>query len=292
MPTLQRTNQLISFTPLASALGGEVHGVDLSQPVTEAECRQISDAVVEYGVLLFRDQDITPQQQVEFSRSLGELDVHVLDQYQVRGCPEVFVVSNVVEQGKHIGAYGGARLFHSDMSYNPKPTMGSLFYCRECPPEGGQTEFASMLAAYDALPQDRRQWLRRRYGVHDYVYHYETFLTHREPLTHRQKSELSPTTHPAVRTHPESGREAIFVSEAITSHFEGMDVVESRRIIKEITDFATQPLFVYRHQWRAKDLVFWDNRSTMHRALPFNESKFRRVMHRTTIKGDKPFLKV
>ena len=138
MPTLQRTNSTDQLHAPGVALGGEVHGVDLSQPVTEAECRQISDAVVEYGVLLFRDQDITPQQQVEFSRSLGELDVHVLDQYQVRGCPEVFVVSNVVEQGKHIGAYGGARLFHSDMSYNPKPTMGSLFYCRECPPKGAR----------------------------------------------------------------------------------------------------------------------------------------------------------
>ena len=234
MLPFQQSTQLISFTPLASALGGEVHGVDLSRPLAEAECRQISDAVVEYGVLLFRDQDITPQQQVEFSRGLGELDIHVLDQYQVSGCPEVFVVSNVVEKGKHIGAY----------------------------------------------------------GVHDYVYQYETFLTHRESLTHEQKTKLRPTAHPAVRTHPVSRRNAIFLSEALTSHFEGMDVVEGRRIIKEITDFATQPRFVYRHQWRARDLVFWDNRSTMHRALPFDESKYRRVMHRTTIKGDQPFLKV
>ena len=292
MLPFQQSSQLISFTPLASALGSEVCGVDLSRPLTEGEYRQISDALVEYGVLLFRDQDITPQQQVEFSRGFGELDIHVLDQYQVPGCPEVFVVSNVVEKGKHIGAYGGARLFHSDMSYNPKPTMGSLFYCRECPPEGGQTEFASMFAAYDALPQDRRQWLLRQYGVHDYVYHYETFLTHREPLAQEQKTKLSPTAHPAVRTHPVSARNAIFLSEALTSRLEGMDVVEGRRIVKEITDFATQPRFVYRHEWRAKDLVFWDNRSTMHRALPFDESKYRRVMHRTTIKGDRPFLKV
>ena len=138
MLPFQQSSQLISFTPLASALGGEICGVDLSRPLTEGEYRQISDALVEYGVLLFRDQDITPQQQVEFSRGFVELDIHVLDQYQVPGCPEVFVVSNVVEKGKHIGAYGGARLFHSDMSYNPKPTMGSLFYCREAPPKGAR----------------------------------------------------------------------------------------------------------------------------------------------------------
>jgi taurine dioxygenase len=110
-------------------------------------------------------------------------------------------------------------------------------------------------------------------------------------MTEEQKARVKPTAHPAVRTHPVSGRNAIFISAAITSHFEGMDVQESRRIIQEITDFATQRRFIYRHEWRVKDLVFWDNRSTVHRALPFDESGYRRLMHRTTIKGDRPFLR-
>ena len=170
--------------------------------------------------------------------------------------------------------------------------MGSLFLCRECPPEGGQTEFAGMFAAYEALPEERRQWLLEQRGVHDYVYHYETYLTHRKPLTQEQKAKLSPTTHPAVRTHPVSNRNGIYLSEALTSHLDGVDEEEGRRLIKEICDFATQPRFVYRHEWRVGDLVFWDNRAVMHRALPFDENKYRRVMHRTTVHGDRPFLEV
>jgi taurine dioxygenase len=290
MTTTQKNPDTVQFSPLTPVIGVEVEGVDLSRPATDAVRDRLVDALTEHGVLLFRGQNITPQQQVAFSRNFGELDIHVLDQYQVPGCPEVFVISNVVDKGKHIGAYGGARLFHSDMSYNPEPTMGSLFYCRECPPEGGQTEFASMFAAYEALPEDRRQWLLKQRAVHDYVYHYETCLTHRKPLTAEQKARLSPTTHPAVRTHPISGRNALYISEALTSHFEGMDLEESRRSIRELCAFATEPRFVYRHEWRPGDLVFWDNRSTLHRALPFDESQCRRVMHRTTVKGDRPFL--
>lgn len=280
----------IKRTPLTPVLGAEIHEVDLSQPVTDAAVQQINKALSEYGVLLFRGQDITPAQHIDFSRKFGEIDIHVLNEYQFPDHPEVFVISNVVESGKHIGAYGGATHFHSDLSYNPEPSLGSLFLCRECPPEGGQTEFAGMFAAYEALPEDRKQWLLQQRGVHDYVYHYENFLTHRKPLTDEQKSRLAPTPHPAVRTHPVSGRHAIYVSEALTSHFEGMDIEEGRKIVKEISEFATQPQFTYRHEWRVGDLVFWDNRSTMHRVHPFDGEKYRRVMHRTTVKGDKPFL--
>jgi taurine dioxygenase len=281
----------IALTPLTPVLGVEVHGLDLSQPLPDAEYRQLNAALAEYGVLLLRGQDISPEHHVDFSRRFGEIDIHVLQEYQLPGHPEVFVISNVVENGRHIGAYGGAKLFHSDLSYNPEPSLGSLFLCRERPPAGGQTEFAGMFAAYDALPEDRKQWLLKQRGVHDYVYHYQTHLTHRKPLTDEQKSRLSPTSHPAVRTHPASGRNAIYVSEPLTSHFEGMDVEEGRRLIKEISDFASQPEFIYRHEWQVGDLVFWDNRSTMHRVLPFDESKHRRIMHRTTVKGDRPFLR-
>lgn len=147
----------IRVTPLKPQLGGEVHDLDLSRPLTEAQCRQIETALGKLGVLLFRGQDITPLQHIDFSRRFGELDIHVLDQYQCPGHPEVFVISNVVETGKHIDAHGGAKLFHSDRSYNPEPSIGSRFLWRECPPEGGQTEFAGMFAAYDRLPEARRQ---------------------------------------------------------------------------------------------------------------------------------------
>ena len=123
------------------------------------------------------------------------------------------------------------------------------------------------------------------------MYHYEQFLTHRGPLTDEQKAKLKPVRHPAVRTHPVSGRDGIYVSESLTSYFEGMDLDESRCLLKEICQFATQPRFVYGHDWRPGDLIFWDNRSTMHRALPFDEQHHERLMHRTTVKGDRPFVR-
>ncbi len=157
MSQSRQTVQSIHFTPLSEHLGARVHGIDLSKPVNKVDYRQIDQALVAHSLLLFRDQDIAPQQLVTFSRKFGELHIHVLEQYQVPGSPEIFVISNVVENGRHIGAYGGALHFHSDLSYDPEPSMGSLFHCRETPPEGGQTEFASMFAAYDALPEKLRQ---------------------------------------------------------------------------------------------------------------------------------------
>lgn len=278
------------FSALNQNIGVQVHGVDLAMPISPPSYRQIHEALVEHSILLFRDQDITPEQHIAFSRCFGDLEEHVVTQFLLPGHPEILVISNVVENGRHIGAYGGAKHFHSDLSYKPEPSLGSLFYCRECPPQGGETEFSSMYAAYDSLPPERQRWLESQRGVHNYIYHYETFLSHRDPLTDEQKAKLPPTSHPAVRTHPETGRKAIFVSQALTSHFEGLEIEESRRIIKELTNFATQSQFVYRHKWRPGDLVFWDNRSTLHKANPFDESKYRRVMHRTTVKGDRPFL--
>ena len=279
----------ITVTPLSAALGAEVKGLDLSRPIDETVYRQIKDALLNHLILLFRDQDITPDQHIAFSRWFGALEEHVVNQFLLPGHPEIFVVSNVKEKGRHIGAYGSALLFHSDISYMAEPSMGSLFLCRECPAVGGETEFANMYAAYDALPEQRRIWLDQQRGVHDYVYHYEVYERHREPLSDEQKAMLTPAVHPAIRTHPESGRKAIFLSESLTSHLAGMDIAEGRRIIKEVTEFAAQPEFVYRHHWRAGDLVFWDNRCTMHRVLPWDD-QYRRLMHRTTIKGDKPFL--
>lgn len=279
----------LRFEPLENGIGAEVNGIDLANDVTAEECEQIMIALANHGILLFRHQQITPEQHITFSRHFGIMEEHVISEFLLPGHPEILVISNVKEGGRHIGAYGGAKLFHSDLSYKEEPSLGSLFYCRECPPSGGETEFADMAAAYDALPRNRRSWLDKQVAVHDYVFHYETYLTHRDPLTTEQKAKLSPTHHPAVYTHPDTGRRAIYISEGLTSHFDGMDFDESRGIIKMITDFATQEQFVYRHAWQPGDLVFWDNRSTMHRALPFDQDRYRRVMHRTTIKGSRPY---
>jgi len=198
------------------------------------------------------------------------------------------VVSNIVEDGQHIGAHGGSKFFHSDLSYLAEPSLGSVFYCQECPDEGGETAFASMFAAYDALPESRKRWLGGRNVVNDYVWNYERNLQkNRGPLTEAQKAKTPPVVQPAVLRHPENGRKALYVSDNVSRYFEGMNETESRTIIEELTAFATQPKFVYTHKWTPGDVLIWDNRSTVHKACPFDEEGTRRRMHRTTICGER-----
>lgn len=283
--------EAISFSPLTANIGQQVHGVKLSDPLSDAAIAKIRHALAHNSILLFRDQDaLTPEQHIAFSRRFGPLEEHVVTDFLLPGHPEIFVVSNIVENGRHIGAYGGAKYWHSDLSYKPEPSLGSIFHCLECPDEGGETEFSGMYAAWAALPEARKDWLRSHRAVHDYVWHYETFLSHRKPLSDEQKAALPPVAHPSVRTHPETGREALYVAYGLVHHFEGMSFEDSQPLLQELTEFATQPEFTYRHSWRPGDVVFWDNRSTMHRACPFDDQNQRRRMQRTTIKGDRPYL--
>lgn len=284
------TNDSPTFTPLSPAIGMEVHGIDLALPTPNDSIESLTETLSHHSILLFRDQDLSPEQHIAFSRHFGELEPHVADQYNLPEHPEIFVVSNVVEQGREIGARGGAKHWHSDYSYREYPSLGSLFYCLECPPEGGETQFASMYAAYDALPEDKRRFLEGARAVHDYNYYWTNYTPHRPPLTEEQRSQVPPVAHSAVRTHPVSGRRALYLAHQVVSHFEGMEFEESQAMIEEIISFATSPQFVYTHTWRPGDVIFWDNRSGMHRVRPFDEENHLRRMHRTTLKGDRPYL--
>jgi len=280
----------LHFTDLTKAIGSEVHGIDLARPIPEDVFAAVRRRLADRSMLLFRGQSLTPEAQIAFSRRLGPLEEHVLSDFLLPGHPEVFVVSNIVENGRHIGAFGGSKEFHSDLAYLDEPSLGSVFRCLECPAEGGETAFASMFAAWDALPGERRRWLEGRLAVYDYVWSYEARHKARKPLTDAQKAKLPPVAHPAVRTHPENGRRALFLSHIWVRRFEGMGEAESQRIVRELVDFATGPEFTYVHAWRPGDVVVWDNRSSMHKACPFDETGTRRLMHRTTIRGDRPFL--
>lgn len=275
--------------PLTEHIGAEVENVDLSRPLGPDELADIQDALVEHGVLVFRDQDLPPAAHYAFAQHFGRLVGHIVKRFSVEDFPEVTYISNVRnDKGEMIGADRAGMIWHSDMSYLPRPMLGSMLYGVECPPEGADTEFASMFAALDALPQALREVLERSRGVHDYAWHYKTYLGHRKPLTAQEKAKAPPVLHPALRTHPVSGRKAVYVSEGLTRTIDGMDEHAGRALVVEVSEFATQPRFVYRHKWRPRDLVFWDNRSTMHRATEFDD-RYRRVMRRTTVEGDVPF---
>lgn len=279
------------LTPLTPFMGQRVDGIDLASQLDQSTVDAIAVSLAEHSVLLFKGQQhLTPQAHVEFSRRLGQLESHVLRHYCLEEFPEVFVVSNIVENGKHIGAFGGSKEYHSDLAYLPEPSMGSVFRCLECPEEGGETAFISMFAAYDALDEDTKNWLKARTTVLDYVWYYErTHLkTGRPPLSEAQKAAVPPIEQPCVRAHPVTGRPALYVSPTWVRRFGDMSEEDSQPHLDKLLAFACDDRFAYYHRWTSGDVLIWDNRSTMHRACPFDETGTRRLMHRTTIKGDRP----
>jgi taurine dioxygenase len=285
---LQQDFDIVAFD---APLGAEVIGLDLSQPLSDNDFARIHRAHLDYHVVVFRDLRITPDELVAFSRRFGPLQSHVLRQFALPGHPEVLIVSNIVENGKPVGLGDAGHFWHSDLSYKEKPSMGSLLHAQELPAEGGDTLFANMHAAYDSLPEHLRQAVEGLRAEHTYLARYAE-LQARSPwrpnLTPEQIAEVKPVVHPVVRTHPETGRKAIFVSEHFTTRIVGLPEDESRTLLDELFAHSVRAEHLYRHQWRAHDIVFWDNRSLMHLAAG-TPDHLRRKMYRTTVEGDVPF---
>jgi len=285
------TLQDFEIRPLDAALGAEVIGLDLHQPLADEDFRRIHRAHLDHHVVVFRDQRITPAQQIAFSRRFGPLQIHVLHQFQLANHPETLIVSNVLQDGKPIGLGDAGHFWHSDLSYKEKPSLGSLLHAIELPSEGGDTLFANMHAAYDGLSEALKARIDGLRAEHTYLARYAE-LQKRSPwrpnLTPEQIAQVKPVVHPVVRTHPETGRKALFVSEHFTTRIVGLSDAESRALLDELFAHSVQPAYVYRHQWREHDLVFWDNRSLLHLAAG-TPDHLRRVMYRTTIEGDTPF---
>ncbi|GGX98680.1 taurine dioxygenase [Pseudoduganella dura] len=252
---------------------------------------QLHAAHLEHHVLVFRDQRITPRQQVDFSRLFGPLQIHVLRNFQLAGHPEVLVVSNIVEDGKPIGLGDAGHFWHSDLSYKEQPSLGSMLHAQELPAEGGDTLFANMHLAYDTLPEALKNEIRHARAEHSYLKQYSE-LQRRSPwrpnLTQAQIDEVKPVVHPVVRTHPETGRQALFVSEHFTTRIVGIPEDASAALLAELFAHSVKPRHVYRHQWQPHDMVFWDNRSLMHLAAGCPADQ-RRKLYRTTIEGDVPY---
>lgn len=276
--------------PLSDCMGVEVVDYDLGRPPSAETMEALNGLLARHSLLLFRGQDIDPAGQIEFSRHLGPLESHVLKDFCLPGHPEIFVVSNIIENGRHIGAYGGSKEFHTDLAYMAEPSLGSVFRCLECPAEGGQTEFVSLFEAYDRLPAKDREWAAEQVAVYDYVWDYPRRQSHRPPLTEAQKRKVPPVRHPCVRTHPVTGRKSLFLTPIWVRQFVGIEEEESQQRLADLMAHATQPAFRYAHDWQPGDVIIWDNRSTLHRQLPFDDVNERRLMHRTTIRGDRPYL--
>ena len=282
----------IEIRPFDAPCGAEVLGLDLSRPLADADFARIHRAHLDHHVLVFRGQgDLTPDRQVAFSRRFGPLQIHVLHQFGLAGHPEILVVSNIMENGRPIGLGDAGAYWHSDLSYMPRPSLGSMLLAQELPSEGGDTLFANQHRAYDALPAALKTALEARRAEHWYLCKYEE-LRRRNPyrpeLSQAQVDAVKPVAQPVVRTHPETRRKALFVSEHFTTRVIGLPEDESRALLDELFARSTRAEFVYRHAWRPGDMVFWDNRSLMHLAAG-TPDHLRRRLNRTTIEGDEPF---
>lgn len=283
--------QAFELRSLPGGIGAEIVGIDLGRALSTSDFEHVHRAHLDHHLVVFRDQRITPQQHIDFSRRFGRLMVHVLHQFHLPGHPEILVVSNVVENGKPIGLGDAGKYWHSDISYKPLPSLGSLLHAQELPSEGGDTLFADMHMAYDTLPAHLRQAIEGRQAVHSYLAKYgqmQKEANWRPTLSAEQLAQVQEVVHPVVRTHPETGRKALFVSEGFTTHIVGLPEDESRQILDALFAHSIQPEHIYRHQWREHDLVFWDNRSLMHLAAG-TPTHLRRRLYRTTIEGDAPF---
>jgi len=275
--------------PGAPRLGAEIIGVDFRM-IDDAAFSVIHRAWIDHQVLLFRGQSLTDLDLIAFSRRFGDLDhapIQENGQSIANGRPEIYVVSNVIENGVAIGSLGyGEAVWHTDMSYLRAPPKASMLYALEIPPAGGDTSFVDMYAAFEALPTALRERALGLRVKHDGTYNSGGFV--RQGVTPTDDPREAPgTMHPLVCTHPESGRRMLYLGRRKMAWLEGFDLAESDKLLDEIWTHATQPRFVWTHQWRVGDLVLWDNRCTMHRRDPFDAAA-RRVMHRTQVKGSAP----
>ena len=272
------------------ALGATVSGIDLSQDFTDAEIAALRDAFNTHGLLLFRGQDVSPEDHVRFSRRFGELEHHVLNDALLDGLPEIYILSNLKKNGKRVGRAGAGHYWHSDLSYMEAPSLGSLLRAIEVPEVGGDTMFANLAAAYDALSAPMKSFLAGLEAEHHFakVQSRVMSLGLNKPLTPEQLAQTPPVVHPLVRAHPETGRKSLFLSPGFTTGIVGMTPEESAALLDFLAGHAAEPRFVYRHQWQPNDVVFWDNRTLMHYAIDdYDYERDRRHMHRTTIRGEK-----
>lgn len=285
------TAQSFEILAFNGPLGAQVIGLDLSRPVSNADFRRLHRAHLDHHVLVFRDQRITPDQQVTFSRRFGPLQRHVLKQFALPANPDVLIVSNIVENQQPIGLGDAGHFWHSDLSYKDKPSMGSFLHAQELPPEGGDTLFANQHLAWEGLPAALKKAVSTLRAEHTYLARYEELRARnpwRPALTSEQVAEVKPVEHPVVRTHPETGRKALFVSEHFTTRIVGIPADESQALLDELFTLSTRAELIYRHAWLDGDMVFWDNRSVMHLAAG-TPNHLRRKLYRTTVEGDTPF---
>ena len=276
--------------------GAEIQDVDLATDLDPTRFAEVESAFNERSVVLFRGQRIADEQHVRFSRRFGELEIHVLREFVKPAHPEIYVLSNIVENGRPVGIKDAGNYWHTDLSYTRAPSRGSIMYAVEVPLRDGKplgdTLFASTAAAYDALPESMKKTLAGLKAVHRF---WDRYIRERKAagsdvvISEERRAGTPDVVQPVVRTHPYTGRKCLYVNEGFTVGVVGMPDDESRALLSELYAHCTRPEFVYRHKWRVGDVVMWDNCATIHRATVDFALPERRLMQRTTLKGTEVF---
>jgi len=284
-------NLAITIRKLTPVFGAEITGVDLTR-LDDATFEHIEDAFETYSVLVFPNQNLDDDAQIAFSRRFGDLEKtqgHIANNFQVKHVSEI---TNLDPDGKLMAPDDprvlyrlGQRNWHSDSSFKRVPAKASLLHARKLPPDGGDTQFASLRAAYDALPEARKRELEDKVAIHHYAY---SRRNGGYALTNEAEDKRFPPVPQAmIRANPVNGRKALYVG-SHASHIRGMPEEEGRALLKELLDFATQDQFTYLHHCKVGDLVMYDNRAAVHRARPYKITEHPRILHRTTVMGEGP----
>jgi taurine dioxygenase len=278
---------MIEVIPTGRALGAEVRRVDLKD-LDEAAFARLMQAWHQHSVVLIRDQTLSDQALIAFSRRLGDLDwapIQETGRRFVEGLPEIYIVSNVKVNGEPIGSLGdGEAVWHTDMSYLDVPPKASMLYALEVPPSGGNTSFCTMYGIYEALPQMLKDRIAGLKIKHDGTYNSGGYV--RQGVTPTDDPLTSPgAVHPLVCTHPDTGRRMLYLGRRRNAYLVGLKLAESEALLDELWSFVDRREFAWEQVWRVGDLVLWDNRCTMHRRDAFDPNS-RRIMHRTQVKGE------
>lgn len=284
----RRPAPALQLRPAGPFLGVEARGIDLSRPLSARDFDRLYRAFVETGLLVVRRQSLSPEAQIAFTRRFGEPFSYTRSVNAHPDHPEVLLLSNLKRRGRPCGSPASGRYWHSDGHYLRRPPTVSILHAIHAPRRGGDTEFASSADAYDRLPaalKARIAGLRVIISrLRSRPYHYPE----RPPPTPAELEEWVDMDQPVVRTHPDTGRKALYVGGIVPYRIEGMAEAESDPLITELQAYATDPRFVQRHRWRAGDLVLWDNRTLIHRGTPYDQQRSRRHIHRTTVGGEIP----
>ena len=288
---LPRTGPRPEETLSLQAFGGvEITGMDLSQPLSDPDRDRILALFRAHPIMVFRGQALTREQQFDFTTHFGEIETrHVGRHVDSQRYTAVHTVSNLGPEGNPISipTERGNYYWHSDKSYHGVPSLLTMLHAVQLPPVGGGTQFANTALAHAALPEDMKARIAPLRAVHSWEA--SRINCGARPATEEQKRERPPVDHPLARTHPDTGARVLYLGNH-AGHIVGLPHEEGSALLQDLLAFATQPQFVYTHAWRAGDLVLWDNRCLVHRALPHDGmARHRRVLHRTVVTGTVPY---